>query len=52
MDSGMFWLSETSDVVSKGWDAAYNRICTYVRLLDKKANKQFGVFNTHLENEG
>lgn len=52
INSGTFWLSETPDVVSKGWDAAYNRICTYARLWDKKTNKQFWVFNTHLDNEG
>jgi endonuclease/exonuclease/phosphatase family metal-dependent hydrolase len=50
--SGTFWLSETPDIVSKGWDAAYNRICTYALLLDKKSNKQFWYFNTHLDNEG
>lgn len=51
-DSGTFWLSETPDVVSKGWDAAYNRVCTYALLKDKKSNKQFWFFNTHLDNEG
>lgn len=50
--SGTFWLSETPDIVSKGWDAAYNRICTYALLLDKKNKKQFWYFNTHLDNEG
>jgi len=51
-DSGTFWLSETPDVVSKGWDAAYNRVCTYVLLKDKKRKKQFWFFNTHLDNVG
>lgn len=51
-DSGTFWLSETPDTVSKGWDAAYKRVCTYAQLLDKKTKKQFWVFNTHLDNEG
>lgn len=50
--SGTFWLSETPDIVSKGWDAAYNRICTYALLLDRKNEKQFWYFNTHLDNVG
>jgi endonuclease/exonuclease/phosphatase family metal-dependent hydrolase len=51
-DSGTFWLSETPGIVSKGWDAAYKRVCTYILLKDKKSKKQFWVFNTHLDNEG
>lgn len=50
--SGTFWLSETPDTVSRGWDAAYNRVCTYVLLFDKKAKRTFWMFNTHLDNEG
>jgi endonuclease/exonuclease/phosphatase family metal-dependent hydrolase len=51
-DSGTFWLSGTPDTVSKGWDAAYNRVCTYAFLKDKKTKKQFCFFNTHLDNVG
>ena len=51
-DSGTFWLSETPDRVSKGWDAAINRVCTYVLLYDKSKKKQFWVFNTHLDHMG
>ncbi|HKZ78567.1 MAG TPA: endonuclease/exonuclease/phosphatase family protein [Pyrinomonadaceae bacterium] len=47
-----FWLSETPDRVSKGWDASYIRICTYVLLKDKKTKRTFWVFNTHLDNSG
>lgn len=47
-----FWLSETPDVVSKGWDASYIRVCTYALMKDKKTKKQFWVFNTHLDNTG
>jgi endonuclease/exonuclease/phosphatase family metal-dependent hydrolase len=50
--SGTFWLSDTPDSVSKGWDAAYNRICTYALLFDKKNKKQLWFFNTHLDNIG
>jgi len=51
-DSGTFWLSETPDKVSKGWDAAINRVCTYVLLQDKTKKKLFWVFNTHLDHMG
>jgi len=47
-----FWLSETPDTISKGWDAACNRVCTYVLLKDQKTNKLFWVFNTHLDHIG
>jgi endonuclease/exonuclease/phosphatase family metal-dependent hydrolase len=47
-----FWLSDTPDTISKGWDAAYNRVCTYVLLKDKKTKKTFWVFNTHLDHIG
>lgn len=47
-----FWLSETPNVVSKGWDAACNRVCSYVLLKDVKTQKSFWVFNTHLDHMG
>ena len=50
--SNTFWLSETPDVISKGWDAAYNRVCTYALFKDLKTKKTFWVFNTHLDHIG
>jgi endonuclease/exonuclease/phosphatase family metal-dependent hydrolase len=47
-----FWLSETPDTVSRGWDAVCNRICTYALLNDKKNNLKFWVFNTHFDHIG
>lgn len=47
-----FWLSETPEKISKGWDAVLNRVCTYVLLKDKKSKKTFWVFNTHLDHMG
>jgi len=52
LDEATFWLSETPDQVSKGWDAACNRVCTYVLLKDKLSNQTFYVFNTHLDHMG
>lgn len=47
-----FWLSETPEKVSKGWDAALERICTYGLFEDKKTGRKFYVFNTHLDHIG
>lgn len=49
---GTFWLSLTPDVPSKGWDAALNRICSWVKLYDKSNRKEFIVFNTHYDHIG
>jgi len=50
--TGNFWLSPTPNVPSKGWDAAYSRIATWVRLVRKSDGKKFLVLNTHMDNEG
>ena len=50
--SGTFWLSETPNIISKGWDAALERICTYAHFTDINTNKQFWVFNTHFDHKG
>lgn len=50
--SNTFWLSETPSVVSKGWDAACNRVCTYGLFEDLKTKKIFWIFNTHLDHVG
>lgn len=52
IDSGTFWLSETPDKVSFGWDAAYRRICTWVILKDKATGQKYAHINTHLDNKG
>ena len=49
IDSGSFWLSETPEVMSKDWGSEHYRICVYVILRDKATNKEFAVFNTHLD---
>jgi endonuclease/exonuclease/phosphatase family metal-dependent hydrolase len=50
--SNTFWLSETPNVVSRGWDAACNRVCTYGLFKDLKTKKEFWVFNLHLDHMG
>ena len=50
--STTFWLSETPEKISKGWDAQFNRVCTYALFKDTKTKKLFWVFNTHLDHMG
>jgi endonuclease/exonuclease/phosphatase family metal-dependent hydrolase len=52
MKSGTFWLSETPEKPSKGWDAAYNRVCTYALFKLKKSGKMFYAFNVHFDHVG
>ncbi len=52
LDSGHFWLSETPDEVSRGWDGQCNRMTTWVKLQDKKSDKIFFMFNTHIDHAG
>lgn len=52
LESGTFWLSETPDKVSRGWDAACNRTVTWVKVRDKESRKRFYYFNTHLDHRG
>ncbi|KJD36461.1 endonuclease/exonuclease/phosphatase [Tamlana sedimentorum] len=47
-----FWLSKTPNKVSKGWDAAYPRICTYGLFTILSNNQKIWVFNTHLDHKG
>jgi endonuclease/exonuclease/phosphatase family metal-dependent hydrolase len=51
-NSGFFFLSETPDVASKGWDAALNRICVWMRLYDTITKKSFYFFNVHFDHIG
>ncbi|MFV0607439.1 MAG: endonuclease/exonuclease/phosphatase family protein [Niabella sp.] len=53
LESGMFWLSQTPDVVgSKGWDANLPRIVTWAKFKDLKTGKTFFTFNTHFDHQG
>lgn len=52
LEQNTFWLSETPDKISKGWDAALNRVCTYALLKDNQTQKILWVFNTHLDHIG
>jgi len=47
-----FWLSETPDTVSVGWDAALPRIVTWVLLKENESQRMFYHFNTHFDHVG
>jgi endonuclease/exonuclease/phosphatase family metal-dependent hydrolase len=52
LETNTFWLSDSPEVISKGWDAACHRVCTYALFQDGKTNQFFWVFNTHLDHIG
>ena len=53
LSEGDFWLSETPDKPSLGWDATCcNRICSWVQLQHKKSGKKFFFFNVHYDHQG
>ena len=51
-DSGSFWLSETPDVTSVGWDARTFSICTWAKLTEISSGKQLVIMNTQLDDFG
>lgn len=49
---GTYWLSETPEVPSFGWDAACKRTATWTLLKDLQTGKHFYFVNTHLDHVG
>ena len=52
LEQNTFWLSETPEKVSVGWDAALERICTYGLFENRDNGKKLWVFNTHFDHIG
>lgn len=53
LDKGDFWLSETPDEPSFGWDALkHKRICSWAKLKDKHTQKEFFFFSVHYDHQG
>lgn len=46
------WLSETPELVSKGWDAMFKRTVTIIKLKDIMSSKEFYYLNTHFDHVG
>ena len=51
-DWGTYWLSETPDVPSLGWDAACRRTATWTLLHDRLYDRHFYFVDTHLDHVG
>ena len=48
INKGYFWLSDTPEIMSRGWDELpHNRICEYVILSCKETGEKFTYLNTH-----
>ena len=52
LEEEMFWLSETPEKMSKGWDGSHFRICLRVLLQHKETGAKLNVFNVHLDVKG
>lgn len=49
---GTYWLSETPETPSMGWDAACKRTATWTLMKDKRTGRKFYYVNTHLDHVG
>lgn len=52
LDDGTFWLSETPDEPSVGWDADLPRLARHVRLHDGRTDRELVHVNTHFDHRG
>lgn len=52
LEWGTYWLSETPEEPSKGWDAACKRTATWALMQKKDNGKRFFYVNTHLDHRG
>lgn len=52
MAGDTFWLNETKSKKQIGWDAALNRICTWVVLENRETGAQYAHVNTHFDHAG
>jgi endonuclease/exonuclease/phosphatase family metal-dependent hydrolase len=52
VETSTFWLSTTPEIVSVGWNASMERICTYAIFEDNRTSNHFLVLNTHFDHIG
>lgn len=51
--AGDFWLSQTPERPSLGWDATCcHRIVSWAQLLDRRTGRKFFFFSVHFDHEG
>lgn len=47
IDQGVFWLSQTPNKKSIGWDASDTRICSWAKMKDRAHGQEFYFFVAH-----
>lgn len=52
LEGGTWWLSETPEEPSRGWDAKYPRTATWALMEDLRNGRKFYFVNTHLDHKG
>ena len=52
ISSKTYWLSETPEKVSIGWDASMERIVTFGEFLDLRVQESLFIFNCHFDHRG
>lgn len=52
LENDNFWLSETPNMVSRGWDGVCRRMVTWGHFKNLNSGKTFFCFNTHLDHKG
>ena len=52
LNQKQLWLSETPNEISKGWDAALNRIMVYGKFKNRESGDLFHIINTHFDHLG
>lgn len=52
IETNTFWLNEHPETLGYGWDARFNRVVTWAKLLDKISQKEVIIFNTHFDHQG
>jgi endonuclease/exonuclease/phosphatase family metal-dependent hydrolase len=52
LNKGDFWLSETPDQPSWGWNASKRRVCSWAKFKEKETGTIFFFMNTHYDTSG
>ena len=51
VSQNMFWLSDTPEVMSKGWGVNYYRIATEITLKHKESGQLITVYNVQMDHQ-